>query len=62
MLRGTSTPELRGISWPIRDLKQYKTALLVMDRGVLVLASTSLPVPVKSNTAVLWFLSIVNLS
>lgn len=34
-------------------------ALLVIERGALVLPTTSKPVPVKSKTANLWVLSIV---
>ena len=58
--RGTRTPEFRGISWPMRDRRQYRTALLVIDLGVFVFARTYLPVPLKSKTAFLFFLSIVS--
>lgn len=58
-LIGIRHPELRGISFPSSDLRQYNTALLVMDLGALVFPITSGPVPVKSKVASLFSRSIV---
>jgi hypothetical protein len=60
IVRGRRHPEFNGISVPISDLRQYNIALLVMDRGAFVFPTTSKPVPLKSNTAFLYFLFIVN--
>lgn len=38
---GQRQPEFRGIYFPNSDLRQYKTALLVMDLGAFVLPITS---------------------
>lgn len=57
---GSRQPEFNGIYWPIKHLRQYRIALLVIDFGALVFPTTSHPVPLKSNFAVLFSLSIVN--
>ncbi len=48
---GFKHPEFKGIYFPIKDLKQYNIALLVMLLGALVFPKTYIPVPVKSNVA-----------
>jgi hypothetical protein len=58
---GTKQPELSGIYVPNNDLKQYKTALLVIDAGAFVFPITYYPVPVKSKMACFLFRSMVNL-
>lgn len=40
MTKGTKHPELRGISLPIKERRQYKIALLVMDLGAFVFPNT----------------------
>lgn len=57
---GFKQPEFKGISSPMRDLKEYKIALLVIDLGALVFPKTYIPVPVKSKMAFLSFLLIVS--
>jgi hypothetical protein len=37
---GTKHPEFNGIYFPSNDLKQYKTALLVIDLGAFVFPIT----------------------
>jgi hypothetical protein len=56
---GTRHPEFKGIYFPNKDLRQYNTALLVIDLGALVFPITYGPVPVKSKVAYFFYLSIV---
>jgi len=48
---GDITPEFSGMSSSIRQRRQYRTALLTMDRLAFRLPATTGPVPVKSKVA-----------
>jgi hypothetical protein len=59
-LIGTKHPEFNGIYLFNNDLKQYSTALRVIDFGAFVFPITYTPLPLKSNIAYFLFLSTVN--
>lgn len=57
---GYRHPEFKGISRSSIALKQYRTALFVIDLGAFVFPITYSPLPPKSKIALFYFLSIVN--